>query len=99
MPEGRVKITILGGSAVGTPELIDAFRRLGQPSKQIDITLHGRSHDKLDPVTRVAANMAHDLDWLTVTSSTDLPEALSGADYVINQVRVGGLAARAFDET
>jgi len=99
MPGDRVKITILGGSAVGTPELIDALRRQGQPSKTLDITLYGRTHDKLDPVARVASNMARDLDWITVSATTDLPEALDGANYVINQVRVGGLAARAFDET
>src|SRR5579864_1110911 len=99
MPEQTVKVTVLGGSSVGTPELIDALRRQGQPARPIHLVLHGRSHDKLDLVTRVADNMAKGLEWLTVGASTDLEEALTGADYVINQVRVGGLAARDSDET
>jgi 6-phospho-beta-glucosidase len=93
-----VKIVILGGSSVGTPELIESLRR--QPvNKTLHITLHGRTSDKLNPVARVATQMAQGCDWLRVSSTTDLAEALDGADYIVNQVRVGGLAARAFDET
>lgn len=100
-PVERVtKIAILGGSAIGTPELVDALRRhLQLPgSREICITLYGRTREKLGPVARVAGLMAQDCEWLHITSTTDLPEALDGAQYVINQVRVGGLAARAFDE-
>ncbi len=99
MPDGRVKIAILGGSSVATPSLIDALAHQGQASRPVELVLHGRTRDKLDPVARVTSDMAHSVDWLTVTAGTDLGEALDGADYVINQVRVGGLAARAFDET
>ncbi len=98
MPDA-VKVAILGGSSVGTPELIDALQRLPTPTRTIHLVLHGRTNDKLGPVARVARQMAQGCDWLQVSASTDLGEALSGAQYVINQVRVGGLAARAFDET
>lgn len=95
-----VKIAILGGSAVGTPELVEAIQRHAQypGDYELTLTLHGRSRDKLDAVARVAAQMAADMPWLRVQATTDAAEALSGAQYVINQVRVGGLAARAFDE-
>src|SRR5262249_40569365 len=36
---------------------------------------------------------------IVVEIETDSRRALDGADHIINQVRVGGLAARAFDET
>jgi 6-phospho-beta-glucosidase len=100
MPTRTIKLTVLGGSAIGTPELIDALRKYAaQPGAvAIQVWLHGRTPDKLGPVARVASIMARDCDWLTVNASTDLAEALSGADYVINQVRIGGLEARAFDE-
>ena len=92
------KVVILGGSSVGTPALIDALERQ-QPTQSIALVLLGRSHDKLDPVAHAATLMAQGSEWLHVTATTDLAEALDGANYVINQVRVGGLAARAFDET
>ena len=55
--------------------------------------------DRLDAVAHVMQVMAQESDWLQVTATTDLAEALDGADYVVNQVRIGGLSARAFDET
>lgn len=94
-----VKIVILGGSSVGTPSLIDALLRLPLPTHNFHLVLHGRTPDKLTPVAKVAAQIAAGCNWLTVTATTDLAEALDGANYVINQVRVGGLSARAFDET
>lgn len=95
------KIAILGGSAIGTPELIDALQKYAQHpgSVPIHISLHGRTMHKLGPVARVAALMAQPSAWLTVSATTDLAEALDGADYVINQVRIGGLEARAHDES
>jgi 6-phospho-beta-glucosidase len=36
---------------------------------------------------------------LTVTHTTDLKRGLEGADYVLNQIRVGGYQARAYDES
>jgi len=92
------KVVVLGGSSVGTPALIDALQRQ-QPTQPIDLVLHGRTHDKLDPVAHAAELMAQESEWLSVSATTDLAAALDGANYVINQVRVGGLAARAFDET
>ena len=95
------KITILGGSAIGTPELIDALQKYAQHPVPVSvhICLHGRTMHKLGPVARVASLMAQACSWLTVSASTDLAEALDGADYVINQVRIGGLDARAYDES
>jgi 6-phospho-beta-glucosidase len=93
------KVVILGGSSVGTPALIDALRHQPSPDGHVHLLLHGRTYDKLGPVARAAAQMAEGCEWLHVSATTNLAEALQGADYIVNQVRVGGLAARAFDET
>lgn len=97
--ESAVRIAVLGGSSVGTPELVNALRRLGTPPRPIELVLHGRTPDKLEPVTRAAQALAAGCDWLRVRSTTVLEEAAAGAEIVLNQVRVGGLAARRFDET
>ncbi len=99
MQAGEVKVVVLGGSAVGTPELVNALLRQTPPETVIHLVLHGRTSDKLLPVTQIAQQLAQGCEWLKVTATTHLEEALSGADYVINQVRIGGLAARVFDET
>ncbi len=94
-----VKIAILGGSSVGTPALIDGLNYHRKADSIIHIALHGRTFEKLAPVARVMEQMAQPYDWLKISATTDLAEALDGATYVLNQVRVGGLAARLFDET
>jgi 6-phospho-beta-glucosidase len=99
MPVAEVRVVVLGGSSVGTPELVNALRRQTPPDVPVHLVLHGRTPDKLLPVAGIAAALAEGCDWLRVTATTHLDEALDGASYVINQVRVGGLAARAFDET
>jgi len=101
MSEQSVKVTVIGGSAVGTPEFVEAIKRHSHApgERQIEIVLYARNAGRLDAVTRVAKNMAQGCDWLHVSGTTDLAQALDGAGYVINQMRIGGLAARAFDET
>ncbi len=96
-----IKIAVLGGSAIGTPELVEALRvHAQQPgSYDIELMLYARTAERLKAVAHAATQMARGCEWLQVSSTTDLTQALSGADYVINQVRIGGLAARAFDET
>ena len=97
-----IKITVIGGSSVGTPALVLALRNhfapIGPPDT-IGLVLHGRNTEKLAPVAKAAMQLAQGCDWLRVSATTDMAEALDGARFVINQIRVGGLQARAFDET
>jgi 6-phospho-beta-glucosidase len=94
-----VKFTVLGGSSVAVPELIGAITPYMDSSRYMQIILHGRSDAKLERVGRVCQDMAAAVPGLSVDMTTDLGTALTGADFVLNQVRVGGLAARAYDET
>ncbi|MDO8595852.1 MAG: hypothetical protein Q7R45_04425, partial [Sulfuricaulis sp.] len=78
------------------------IRALGQRADcpPVDIILHGRTEDKLAKVAAVSARLAaRAASPITVTRTTDLRRALEGADYVLNQVRVGGYPARAYDES
>lgn len=94
-----VKVVVLGGSGVATPALVEALIQSDGRTCPLELVLVGRSADKLEKVAGVARLVAGDDPLLAVSHTTDVESALSGADYVINQIRVGGLAARAFDET
>jgi 6-phospho-beta-glucosidase len=90
-----ITLTVFGGSSVATPELIQA---LGEdPELEVDVVLHGRSPDKLRVVAAVCEGIAG--NSVRVRATTDLEDALAGAHIVLNQIRVGGLRARLFDET
>lgn len=92
------KLVVLGGSSVATPELFNALAaRPERPA--LRVVLHGRNADKLEQVGRICARVAGGLEHVQVEWTTDRARALDGADVVLNQVRVGGLAARAFDES
>ncbi|MDX6543728.1 MAG: 6-phospho-beta-glucosidase [Gaiellaceae bacterium] len=87
------RLVVLGGSSVSTPGLALALRALPEDAR-FDLVLHGRSQEKLDAVGRACEAVLG-----PVERHSDLAAALRGADLVLNQVRVGGLEARRFDET
>jgi 6-phospho-beta-glucosidase len=95
----KIKLAVLGGSSVATPQLIQALKeRSDCPPMQV--VLLGRAGSKLERVAAVSARLAAGASIpLSVTYSTDLMSGLAGANYILNQVRVGGYQARAFDES
>ena len=96
----KIRFVVLGGSSVASPALIDALLRSAGQRPPIEVVLHGRTRHKLKMVGGICQQMAHERPGdLDVGYTTDLEEALKGADYILNQIRVGGLEARAFDET
>lgn len=94
-----VKVVVLGGSGVATPQLAEAIVAQPGRTRPIELVLVGRTAGKLEQVAAVTRMLAGDDPLLTISHSTDVEWALDGADYVINQIRVGGLEARRFDET
>lgn len=63
------------------------------------VTLYDTDRDRLTAVARVLDEQAEGVpDAPAVLATTDLDEALRGADFVFSAIRVGGLAGRAADE-
>jgi 6-phospho-beta-glucosidase len=98
-----LRLVILGGSGASTPELVDALAGWpGGPDRRppLELVLQGRSAEKLALVAEACRSRLPGAGpEVAVSTETDLARALDGADIVLVQVRVGGLAARAFDET
>lgn len=99
MGERMTKFTVLGGSSIAVPELVGALAPCIHSGREMQVVLHGRDAKKLEIVGSVSRRMAEAVSGLSVSFTTNLEEALSGANFVLNQVRVGGLDARAYDET
>ncbi len=96
----RTKVVVWGGSAVATPELVDVLSREAIGAGPIHLVLVGRTKEKLEIVGTLCQCMAArgEAD-LSVSFTTDMEASLADADYIINQIRVGGMEARAFDES
>lgn len=92
-----IKITVIGGASVYTPELVDGLISSGLPIREL--ALMDLYAERLKVVAGLARRMARNSgDPFPVTETTDRAAALADADYVICQIRVGGMAARALDE-
>lgn len=91
------RITILDGSSVYTPEFIASIVSNNLNVKEI--VLFGREGDKLPIVVEFCQRLLKRSGFPAhVTGSTDLEEAVTGAKYVLNHIRVGGMKARVRDE-
>ena len=94
-----LRLAVLGGSSVATPELCRALLDWpGGEHPEIQLVLLGRSTFKLEQVRAICAQMLAGTS-IEVTATTDWRAGLDGADVILNQMRVGGMEARAFDET
>ena len=93
-------VTVLGGSAVVTPQLAAALA--GEPAlagEHVELRLVGRDAVKLSRVAGASTAAARGgACTVSVSESLDAAAALEGAHFVVNQVRAGGLTGRAFDE-
>jgi 6-phospho-beta-glucosidase len=94
-----VKVVVLGGSGVATPQFVDAILQVPDRTQPVELVLVGRSEGKLETVARICKKKSEDSSLLSISHTTDVEAAFTGADYVVNQIRVGGMKARAFDES
>ncbi|MCU7730428.1 6-phospho-beta-glucosidase [Actinoplanes sp. KI2] len=96
MTEGR-RLTILGGGGFRVPLVFGALLDPGSPISSV--VLHDVSVARLAAIARVlAAQAATAPAPPEILVTTDLTEALTGADFVFSAIRVHGLAGRVIDE-
>ncbi|MFD4871905.1 6-phospho-beta-glucosidase [Streptomyces sp. NPDC058420] len=94
-----MKLTILGGGGFRVPLVYGALLTDRGEGRVTEVVLHDLDDSRLHAVARVLAEQAATVpDAPTVTATTDLDEALRGADFVFSAIRVGGLEGRANDE-
>src|SRR5579859_4669989 len=93
----ELNITVIGGGSTYTPELVEGFiiHRDTLPVKRL--TLMDIAPERLEVVGALAKRMLADTG-IEVVLTSDQAGAIEGADFVLTQFRVGGMAARAQDE-
>jgi 6-phospho-beta-glucosidase len=94
-----VKIAVLGGGGFRVPlvygALLDRAGRIGLD----ELTLHDVDESRLARIGTVLEELAVERGWaLPFRATTDLDEALEGADFVFCAIRVGRLEGRVIDE-
>ncbi len=94
-----MKVAVIGGGSSYTPELVEGLLARRESLRVSQIVLMDPDADRLSITSGLARRMAASRPGSpAIQETTDLPEALEGAKYVITQMRVGGIPARIEDE-
>lgn len=96
----KLKIAIIGSGSTYTPELIEGMIKRKDVLPIDELVLMDIDARKLDIVGKLCERMiqAENLPCRVVMTQ-NLDEALTEADFVLSQIRVGKLPARVLDET
>lgn len=95
-----IKISVIGGGSSYTPELIEGFIESRKELPVTEISLMDIDERKLGIVGALAHRMVQAAAAdISITTTNDRSKAIEGAAFVINQIRVGGMAARSLDES
>jgi len=95
------KVVVIGGGSSYTPEIVEGLIRSAQELSLGEVWLVDipAGQEKLEVVGTLAKRMVGQSgNPFEVKLTVDRREALSGADYVVTQIRVGGMQARIKDE-
>lgn len=95
----RLKVAVIGSGSSYTPELIQGFLDRVDRFPLTELWLMDISEERQNIVGKFAQRMVASKGApFDVYLTTDQREAVAGANYVITQLRVGGMAARREDE-
>ena len=94
-----MKLTILGGGGFRVPLVYHALLGDRRPGRITSVVLYDADSSRLSAIAAVLRQQAAGIaDAPVVTATTDLDEALRGADFIFSAIRVGGLEGRTVDE-
>lgn len=94
-----MKLTIAGGGGFRVPQVLDVLSRHDSVFQITDVALYDVSRMRMEVIENVIRDLYSDRpDLPNITSTTDLRQAVEGADFVFSAIRVGGTEGRVRDE-
>jgi 6-phospho-beta-glucosidase len=94
-----IKVCVIGAGSSYTPELMEGLIEKSDELPVAELALMDIDRRKLEIVGGLARRMvAASGREMSVSLTLNRREALAGAQYVISQIRVGGMEARILDE-
>ena len=97
----NIQITIVGAGSSYTPELLNGITRRSHEELPVGrIHLTDLNPDRLQIMADLSRRMvAHKERSVAIKHDTNLEKMLKGADFVVTQIRVGGMDSRYLDES
>ena len=93
------KVTIIGGGGVRTPLLIHGLAKARDTLGTTELCLYDPDRERTETIARLGSEIVRRLNGgFQIRVEQRLEDAVAGAAFVLNSVRIGGMAARARDE-
>ncbi|MBV9081505.1 MAG: hypothetical protein JOZ62_02420 [Acidobacteriaceae bacterium] len=93
------KVTIIGGGGLRSPLLLYGLAQANGSLHIGEVVLFDIDQVRTEQIARLGRTILKQVgNGFKIRTTSDLENAADGADFVINSVRVGGMAARARDE-
>lgn len=98
---GQLRVAVVGAGGSYTPELVSGIAARDPDRLPIGaLRLVDVNGDRLEVMAGLTRRMLEATERrIEVTATTDLSTALRDVDFVVTQIRVGGMAARHLDES
>ena len=98
-PSTDRKITLIGGGGVRTPLVVFGVNAAAEALGAREMVLWDPDADRLRIMADLGrAIVAAENGTLRVREASSIEDAIDGADFVMNSIRVGGITGRAADE-
>ena len=95
----RRKIAFIGGGGVRTPLVVFGVNEAAHHLSAEELVLYDPDRERVGIMTELGrAIVAQEGGSLRVREATSIEDAVDGASFVMNSIRVGGIRARAHDE-
>lgn len=91
-----MKLLIVGGGGFRVPQVMSVLTDPELPLTLDEVCLYDVDETRLDVMQAVVSQLEDHLPHITTT--TDLEEAVTGADFVFSAMRIGGTCGRVLDE-
>ncbi len=95
----RRKIALIGGGGVRTPLVVFGINEAAKALGAEELVLFDPDHERASIMAELGRTIvAREGGHLRVRQSTSIEDAVEGASFVLNSIRVGGMQARMHDE-
>ncbi|HEX4748157.1 MAG TPA: 6-phospho-beta-glucosidase [Bryobacteraceae bacterium] len=94
-----MKVTIIGGGGLRTPLVLYGLGQSNDALNIDEVVLFDVDEARMEIIARLGREVLRQFGSpFPIRISTQLQDAVDGAAFVLNSIRVGGMAARALDE-
>ena len=93
------KVAFIGGGGVRTPLVIHGLAQAQAELNIGELVLFDESAERAETIARLGRSIVQRLGGgFAISTASRVEDAAQGADFVLNSIRVGGIAGRARDE-